>query len=216
MACTLTILNVLISCVTWRSLLKQIVKTMTSMSWLTRGGWSTSAIARTMNASQNFLSSQNFSLRFRHITLTLNECFHLCKASGQRNETSCMLNPWKEFFLYNTISSICHAVTFTHTCAVNRNCLKQFVLRTSILSLSLWLSQVQAKLCLRVKMKQVTDGCSVLMCLQYCYVTTSNGVVNYQDIVNVMFCAYCEYSKTCKPVCVICIWFCIGSILNRP
>jgi len=50
-------------------------------------------IARTMNAPQNFLSSQNFSLRFRHITLTLNECFHLCKASGQRNETSCMLNP---------------------------------------------------------------------------------------------------------------------------
>ena len=51
----------------------------------------------------------------------------------------------------------------------------------------------------------VTDGCSVLMCLQYCYVTTSNGVVNYQDIFSVMFCAHCEYSKTCKPICVICI-----------
>ena len=35
-------------------------------------------------------------------------------------------------------------------------------------------SQVQAILCLRVKMKQATDGCSVLMCLQYCYVTMTN------------------------------------------
>ena len=51
------------------------------------------------------------------------------------------------------------------------------------------------------------------MCLQYCYVTTSrpNSVVNYQDIFSVKFCAQCEYSKTCKPICVICIWFCIVS-----
>jgi len=66
---------------------------MTSMShWLTRGvctrcAWSASATARMMNALQNYLSSQNFSLRFRHITLTMNESFHLCKASGQRNQT---------------------------------------------------------------------------------------------------------------------------------
>jgi len=105
----------------------------------------------------------------------------------------------KEFSLYSTISSTCHAETFTHTltCAVNRNCWKQFVFRTSILGLSLLLSQVQAQLCLGVKMKQATDRCSVLMCLQYCYVTTSNIVVNYQDIFRVKFCAQCEYSKTC-------------------
>ena len=54
-------------------------------------------------------------------------------------------------------------------------------------------------------MKQVTDSCSVLKCLQYCYVTTSNSVVNYQDIFIVKFCAQCEYSKTYKPICVICI-----------
>jgi len=54
-------------------------------------------------------------------------------------------------------------------------------------------------------MKQATDGCSVLMCLQYCYVTTSNSVVNYQDIFSVKSCAQCEYSKTCKHICVICI-----------
>ena len=33
---------------------------------------------------------------------------------------------------------------------------------------------------------------SVLMCLQYCYVTTSNSVVNYQDIFSVKFCPQCE------------------------
>ena len=32
-----------------------------------------------------------------------NECFHLCKASGQGKETSCILNPWKEFSSYNTV-----------------------------------------------------------------------------------------------------------------
>ena len=69
--------------------------------------------------------------------------------------------------------------------------------------------------CLRVEMKQATDGCSMLMCLQCCYVTTSNSVVNYQDIFSAKFCAQCEYSKTCKPICVICIWFCIVSIDPR-
>ena len=64
-------------------------------------------------------------------------------------------------------------------------------------------------------MKQATDGCSVLMCLQYCCVTTSNSVVNYQDIFSVKFCAQCEYSKTCKPICVICIWLCAVSIDPR-
>ena len=36
---------------------------------------------------------------------------------------------------------------------------------------------------------------SQLMCLQYCYVSTSNSVVNYQDIfsVRLKFCAQCEY-----------------------
>jgi len=48
-------------------------------------------------------------------------------------------------------------------------------------------------------MKQATDICSVLMCLQYCYVTTSNSVVNYRDIFSVKFCVQCEYSETCKP-----------------
>jgi len=61
-------------------------------------------------------------------------------------------------------------------------------------------------------LKQATGGCSVLMCLQYCNVTTSNSVVNYQDIFSVKFCAQCEYSKTCEPICVICIWFCIVSV----
>jgi len=53
------------------------------------------------------------------------------------------------------------------------------------------------------------------MCLQYCYVTTSNSVVNYQDIFSVKFCAQCEYSKTCKPICLFCIWFCIVSVDPR-
>ena len=44
-------------------------------------------------------------------------------------------------------------------------------------------------------MKQATDGCSVLMCLQHCYGTTSNSVVNYQDIFSVKFCAQCESSR---------------------
>jgi len=43
-------------------------------------------------------------------------------------------------------------------------------------------------------------------------VERSNSVVNYKDIFSVKFCAQCEYSKTCKPICVICIWFCIVSI----
>ena len=36
-------------------------------------------------------------------------------------------------------------------------------------------------------------------------VQTSCSVVNYQDIFSDKFCAQCEYSKTCQPVCVICI-----------
>jgi len=46
-------------------------------------------------------------------------------------------------------------------------------------------------------------------------VQTSCSVVNYQDIFSDKFCAQCEYSKTCKPFCVICIWFCIVSIDPR-
>jgi len=41
------------------------------------------------------------------------------------------------------------------------------------------------------------------------------SVVNYQDTFSVKFCAQCEYSKTCYPICVICIWFCIVSIDPR-
>jgi len=37
----------------------------------------------------------------------------------------------------------------------------------------------------------------------------------YQDIFSVKFCAQCEYSKTCKPICVFCIWFCIVSVDPR-